>query len=75
MVHLARAYMGKTAVINVRIDPKIKEALEWCAAEDRRSVASLVEKILADWTAERGWYQPKLPKKPRTYSVPKKSAD
>ena len=67
--------MGKTAVINVRIEPELKEALEWCAAADHRSLASLVEKVLADWAMARGWYQPKMPKKPRTYRVPKKPAD
>ncbi len=63
--------MSKTAVISIRTDPKLKEALEWCAAEDHRSLAGLVEKILSDFTAERGWYKPEMPKKPRTYRVPK----
>lgn len=66
--------MARTAVISIRTDPDLKAALEWCAAEDHRSLAGLVEKVLADYTRERGWYEPKMPKKPRTSRVPKKAS-
>jgi hypothetical protein len=59
--------MRKEAVISIRTDPKLKEALEWCAAEDNRSLTSLVEKVLKDWAAAKGWYE-----NPRTSGVPKK---
>jgi hypothetical protein len=37
--------MRKSANISIRTDPALKEALEFCALEDNRSLASLVEKI------------------------------
>jgi hypothetical protein len=33
----------------------VKEALEEAARDDRRSVAELVEKVLADWLTEKGY--------------------
>jgi hypothetical protein len=39
---------NKTAQINLRIDPALKEAAEKAAAEDHRSLTSLVEKLLND---------------------------
>lgn len=48
------ALMVKTAAISVRVPDDMKEQLERAAAEDRRSLASLVEKILAEWLSERG---------------------
>jgi predicted HicB family RNase H-like nuclease len=38
----------KTATINVRISPELKEAAERAAAKDRRSLTSLIEKLLDD---------------------------
>jgi hypothetical protein len=38
----------KTAQINLRIDPSLKEAAERAAADDNRSLTSLVEKLLKD---------------------------
>jgi hypothetical protein len=45
----------RTAGLSLRIDPKVKEALDKAAAEDRRSVASLVEKIAAEWLKSQGY--------------------
>jgi len=43
----------KTATLNLRIDPALKEAAEKAAAEDRRSLTSLIEKLLDDWLRSR----------------------
>lgn len=47
--------MPKTAAIGVRVDPKIKEAAERAAADDHRSVASLLEKLLTEYLIEKGY--------------------
>lgn len=43
--------MLKTQHIGVRLEPKLVEILKRKAAEDHRSVSSLVQKIIADWAA------------------------
>jgi hypothetical protein len=45
----------RTAPLGLRIFPYIKAALEKAAADDRRSVASLVENILTDWLRRKGY--------------------
>jgi hypothetical protein len=45
----------KAATVGIRIEPEIKDALARAADDDRRTVSSLVEKILADWLKERGY--------------------
>ena len=50
--------MPKTAAIGVRVDPKIKEAAERAAADDHRSVASLLEKLLTAYLTEKGYLHP-----------------
>jgi predicted transcriptional regulator len=42
-------FMAKTAAISIRVEPELKAALEQLAREDRRPLASLVEKVLADF--------------------------
>jgi predicted transcriptional regulator len=44
--------MVKAYALSVRIDDDVKAGLDRAAAVDRRTVASLVNKILADWVAE-----------------------
>jgi hypothetical protein len=39
----------KTAQVNLRINPKLKAAAEKAAANDQRSLTSLVEKLLTDY--------------------------
>ncbi|MBC7285842.1 YlcI/YnfO family protein [Hoeflea sp.] len=39
--------MAKTASIGIRVDPELKEAIDAAAKEDRRSVASYIEKLIA----------------------------
>jgi hypothetical protein len=53
----------KTAQLTLRIDPALKEAAEQLAAEERRSVTSLFEKLLVDALRARGLPPP--PPKPR----------
>ena len=50
--------MPTTAAIGVRVDPKIKEAAERAAADDHRSVASLLEKLLTEYLTEKGYLDP-----------------
>lgn len=47
--------MPKTAAIGVRVDPHVKEAAERAAADDHRSVASLLEKLLIEHLTEKGY--------------------
>jgi hypothetical protein len=46
---------SKSATLNLRIDPSIKEAAEKAAADDRRSLTSLVELLLVQHLRERGF--------------------
>lgn len=41
--------MPKTNPLGFRVEPEVKKALEEGARADRRSVSSLVEKILVEW--------------------------
>jgi len=47
-------FMLKTAAISVRVAPEIKAAAEKAAVEDRRTLASLVEKVLVDYLRDKG---------------------
>lgn len=48
----------KTATLNLRISPELKAAAEKAAADDGRSLTSLIEKLLADHLRAKG-YLPK----------------
>lgn len=53
-----RIYMAakaKTAQLNMRISPELKEAAEIAAAADRRTLTSLIEKLLDDYLKDRGY--------------------
>ena len=56
--------MRKTVAISVRLEPDLKGSIERIAREDRRSVASLVEKVLADFVRERGQLEESTPSLP-----------
>jgi hypothetical protein len=45
----------KTAQVNLRIEPSLKAAAEKAATADRRSLTSLVEKLLSDYLKKRGY--------------------
>lgn len=40
----------RTATLSFKITPELKAALETAAADDSRSVSSLVIKVLTEWT-------------------------
>jgi predicted transcriptional regulator len=46
--------MAKTHALSFRLEPELKQRLEKAAKADRRSLSSLVEKILADWVQDQG---------------------
>jgi hypothetical protein len=45
---------GKSATLNLRIDPVLKEALREAAVRDHRSVANLIEVLIRRHCAESG---------------------
>jgi hypothetical protein len=45
----------KTATLNLRIDPRIKAAADKAAADDQRSLTSLIEKLLTDYLRKKGY--------------------
>ena len=48
----------KSAQVNLRLQPSLKAAAEKAAADDHRSLTSLIEKLLADHLRKKG-YLPK----------------
>jgi hypothetical protein len=46
----------KTAQVNLRIDPQLKSAVEKAAADDHRSLTSLIEKLLLDYLKRKGYW-------------------
>ncbi|MDD3518368.1 MAG: hypothetical protein PHQ14_08465 [Chromatiales bacterium] len=44
----------KTATLNLRIDPGLKEALRLVAQQDHRSIANMVELLIRQTCTERG---------------------
>jgi hypothetical protein len=55
----------KTAQVNLRLEPALKEAAEKAAEIDRRSLTSLVEKLLVDHLRTTGFLPaPDLPPQP-----------
>jgi hypothetical protein len=45
----------RTAPLGLRLLPTLKSALERAASDDQRSVASMAEKILAEWLRANGY--------------------
>jgi hypothetical protein len=48
-------HMAKTAALSVRVSDQVKAAVEKAAADDSRSSASLVEKIVTEWLKAKGY--------------------
>ena len=48
----------KTTQFNMRMDPELKEVAEKAAAADRRSLSSLIEKLLEDYCRAQGLIRP-----------------
>jgi hypothetical protein len=65
-IALAEMVQRKTAQFSMRIDPELKEAAEKAAADDRRSLSSLIEKLLTDYCRDQGLLRPeRRPRKSR----------
>ena len=47
--------MARTASIGIRVEPQVKAAAEQAAADDHRTVASLIEKLLIEYLREHGY--------------------
>jgi hypothetical protein len=47
--------MAKTSAISVRVSDQVKAAAEKAASDDSRSVASYVEKLLAEHLKAKGY--------------------
>ena len=45
----------KTALLNLRVAPELKEAAVRAAEADQRSLTSLIEKLLTDHLREKGF--------------------
>ena len=56
--------MVKTPSLGVRLQPETKAALDRAAADDDRSVSSMVERILREWLRANGYLE-KLGEPPR----------
>jgi predicted HicB family RNase H-like nuclease len=57
---VAEMIQRRSTQFNMRMDPALKAAAEKAAAADRRSLSSLVEKLLEDYCREHEF----LPEKP-----------
>jgi hypothetical protein len=55
---VAEMIQRRSAQFNMRIDPELKAAAEKAAADDRRSLSSLIEKLLTDYCRDRGFLKP-----------------
>ena len=53
--------MAKTAALAFRIGDDMKAALIRAAADDSRSVSSLVDKLIAEWLRDHGYLKPRNP--------------
>jgi hypothetical protein len=50
-----KAKETKEAQVNLRIQPSLKRAAEQAAADDQRSLTSLVEKLLTEYLRKKGY--------------------
>ncbi len=48
----------KSAQVNLRLPPSLKAAAEKAAADDHRSLTSLVEKLLTEHLKAKGYLKP-----------------
>jgi hypothetical protein len=49
--------MVRSLAIALRVEPRVKEAAEKAAADDHRSVASLLEKLLVEYLKRTGYLE------------------
>ena len=52
---VGRLRMARTGSIGIRVEPIVKKAAEKAAADDRRTLASLVEKVLVEYLVKEGY--------------------
>lgn len=60
---------SKTATLNLRIDPRVKEGIRIAADQDHRSVANMVEILIRRYCADRGI---PIPEQNEMFSEPSK---
>jgi predicted transcriptional regulator len=53
-----RGIMGKDATYTLRLDSRVKDALKTAAKRDRRTVSSLLEKLIYDYLTKEGFHLP-----------------
>jgi hypothetical protein len=61
------SFEAKTALVNLRVPPSLKAAAQKAAADDRRSLTSLIEKLLVDYLRQ---HQP-----PSAVSIPQRGRE
>jgi hypothetical protein len=47
--------MARSVTIGLRVPPEVKAAAARAAKDDRRPVASLIQKLLTEWLEEHGY--------------------
>jgi hypothetical protein len=62
---VGRVIQRKTTYFTMRMDPRIKDAAEMAAADDRRSLAALIEILLENYCLEHGYLKPERGKQRR----------
>jgi hypothetical protein len=50
--------MAKLNPLGVRLEPDTRAALEKAAADDRRSISSMIDRILIEWLRANGYLKP-----------------
>jgi hypothetical protein len=46
--------VARTASIGIRVEPELKDVIEKAAKADRRTMASLIEKVMVEWLKANG---------------------
>jgi predicted HicB family RNase H-like nuclease len=64
-IAVAEMAREKTLQFNMRMTPRFKRMAEQAAVADRRSLASLIEKLLADYCREHGFREEEPKRKGR----------
>ena len=62
---------SKTATLNLRITPVLKQALRNAAEREQRSLANMVEVMIRNYSETHGWALPDSAEKPKSENPPK----
>jgi hypothetical protein len=54
---LVEVSMVRTASIGIRVEPRLKAAAERAAADDHRSLASFIEKLMIEHLEAKGYLE------------------